>query len=55
MHIRPYDHQDVEAVVELMADLGYPTHKEALSARMEKIASIPSYYTFVAVQDGQAV
>ncbi|WP_063892601.1 GNAT family N-acetyltransferase [Paenibacillus sp. Leaf72] len=55
MFIRSYEQQDVEAVIELMADLGYPTNKEALSARMEKIASIPSYYTFVAVRDGQAV
>ncbi|SFE19970.1 Predicted N-acetyltransferase YhbS [Paenibacillus algorifonticola] len=55
MFIRPYEHQDVEAVVQLMADLGYPTNIEALSARMEKIASVESCFTFVAVRDGQAV
>jgi GNAT superfamily N-acetyltransferase len=55
IHIRPYQSADLEAVAELMSDLGYPTSIERMQHRMEQIESVPSYGTFVAVVDNQVV
>jgi GNAT superfamily N-acetyltransferase len=55
IHIRPYHSTDLEALTELMSDLGYPTSVEQMKRRMEQIEAIPSYATFIASIDNKVV
>lgn len=55
IEIRPYQPEDVDALTELMAELGYPSTVDKMRQRMEKMESIPLYYTFVAVIHSQVV
>jgi GNAT superfamily N-acetyltransferase len=55
LSIREYKSTDVEALAELMSDLGYPTSLENMKIRMEFIESNSLYFTFVAVIEEQVV
>lgn len=46
--IRKYISTDLEALTDLMNDLGYPTDTQSMKNRMESIESNPDYYTFMA-------
>jgi len=51
--VRAYSCDDLEAVVELVGDLGYPTSSGQMRKRMEAISSHPDYATLVAECEGQ--
>jgi GNAT superfamily N-acetyltransferase len=51
--IRPYRPSDLEAMTELMADLGYPTTMENMAVRMAAMEANPDYFTFVLEAAGQ--
>ncbi|MUG43563.1 GNAT family N-acetyltransferase [Paenibacillus woosongensis] len=54
--IRKYNSSDLEAVTDLMADLGYPTDVDSMKQRMKLIENNPGYFTFVAtIQDHEVV
>lgn len=56
MEIRTYNHlNDLNSIIELMSDLGYPTSIEMMSKRMKNIQEISSYHTFVASIDKKIV
>ncbi|PZD97296.1 GNAT family N-acetyltransferase [Paenibacillus sambharensis] len=55
MIIRNYHSNDLEALTELMADLGYPTDMVSMEYRMEIIQSSPTNFTFVAEDNGHDV
>lgn len=52
--VRDFALRDLDAVVELMRDLGYPTSNAQMRKRMEAISSDPAYATLVAELDGEA-
>lgn len=49
--VRPYSFSDIEALTELMTDLGTPSSIEDMKKRMEIIDATPGYFTFVASKD----
>ncbi|MNO73981.1 aminoalkylphosphonic acid N-acetyltransferase [compost metagenome] len=53
--IREYHSNDLEALTELMADLGYPSEMNSMRSRMKAIEENASYYTFVASLDAQVI
>lgn len=53
--IRKYNPSDLEAVTDLMTDLGYPTDVHSMKQRMKLIENNPGYFTFVATQDNEVV
>lgn len=53
--IRPFESADIEAMTELMSDLGYPTPVDQMRKRMELIEATPMYFTFVAEIEGKVV
>lgn len=53
--IREYHSNDLEALTELMADLGYPTDIKSMEIRMKSIESHSDYFTFVATLEDQVV
>lgn len=53
--IRAYHSNDVEAVTDLMADLGYPTDIQSMQNRMDAMELNPSYFTFVATKEEMVV
>lgn len=55
MIVREYTNGDLNALTELMGELGYPTKPEVLSTRIERIESNPMYQTFVAEEQGDLV
>jgi len=52
--VRAYSCDDLEAVAELMGELGYPASSTQMQTRMEAISSHPDYATLVAECEGQA-
>jgi len=46
--IRTYTKSDLNALTQLMDELGYPTQPEVLSSRLKRMESNPMYHTFVA-------
>lgn len=54
-HIRNFVFDDIDDVVDLMAQLGYPTSAEVMQKRMRILTSLPDYHTFIADLDGKAV
>ena len=50
--VRPATPEDVPAIAALMTQLGYPSTPDAMRARMERIAALPDYATFVADAEG---
>jgi N-acetylglutamate synthase-like GNAT family acetyltransferase len=55
IHIRQFRMTDLEELIELMKDLGYPTNLLDMKKRMEKILNIPMYNTFVAEYESKVV
>ncbi|WP_435921394.1 GNAT family N-acetyltransferase [Paenibacillus sp. DYY-L-2] len=55
MIIRKYHAKDLDSLTSLMEDLGYPTSRENMMPRMERIQSNPMYFTFVAEASGAVV
>jgi len=55
MIIRTYKSSDLNALTELMSDLGYPTKPEVIETRLKRIESNPMYHTFVAEEQGEIV
>jgi len=53
--IREFSFSDIEAITELMSDLGHPASKIQMQKRLEIISSNPMYYTLVAELDGKVV
>jgi GNAT superfamily N-acetyltransferase len=53
--IREATEGDVEALANLMTELGYPSKVEEMSRRFEGISADPSYGTLVAERDGRVV
>ena len=53
--VRPATPEDVPAIAALMTQLGYPTTPGAMRARMEHIAALPGYATFVAEAEGRVI
>src|SRR5215471_1531940 len=53
VRIRAPEAGDVEALAELMTQLGYPTRASEMQMRMETILANKSYATFVAVSNGK--
>lgn len=51
--IREFAFRDLDAVVELMHDLGYPVSSAQMRKRMETIGSDPANATLVAEYDGE--
>src|SRR3954462_2418573 len=51
--VRVAETSDLDALAELMTDLGYPTRTSEMQMRWEIIAKDPQYRTFVAVYDGK--
>jgi N-acetylglutamate synthase-like GNAT family acetyltransferase len=54
-YIRDFRQSDIEALAELMGELGYPTSIESMSNRMEAIESNSVNATFVAEIDDKIV
>jgi Acetyltransferases len=52
--VRAYSVDDLDAVAELMTELGYPVTRAQMRSRMEAIGSHPDYATLVAELDGEA-
>ena len=55
MIIRSAHSADVEALANLMTELGYPTSSEQMSRRFEAISDDPSYATLVAEREGKVL
>jgi predicted N-acetyltransferase YhbS len=55
VYIRSYRKPDIDAMAELMGDLGYPTSVESMEKRMQTIESNAMNGTFVAEIDGRIV
>lgn len=55
MNIRTYQSNDLNTLVELMSDLGYPTKEDDMKKRMERIEKDPMYFTFVAELQNKVV
>lgn len=53
--IRHYKMEDLQEVVELIEDLGYPTTLSKMENRMKHISQLPLYTTFVAEENGSVV
>jgi GNAT superfamily N-acetyltransferase len=53
--VRAYSCDDLEAVAELMGELGYPASSTQMQKRMEAISSHPDYATLVAECEGEVV
>jgi GNAT superfamily N-acetyltransferase len=53
--IREFSFSDIDAITELMKDLGHSTSKEQMRTRLEKISYYPMYCTFVAELEGKVV
>lgn len=53
--IRQATINDIDDMVHLMDQLGYPTTKEKMAARFLTINSMPSYNTLVAEHNGKVV
>jgi len=53
--IRQAQDGDAEAIVELLAELGYPSEIESVRARMANMTADGNQWTLVAEVDGQAV
>jgi GNAT superfamily N-acetyltransferase len=53
--IREFSFRDIDAITELMSDLGNPASKLQMQKRMEIISSNPMYYTLVAELDDKVV
>jgi GNAT superfamily N-acetyltransferase len=51
--VREFAFRDLDAIVELMHDLGYPVSNAQMRKRMETIGSDPAYVTLVAEHDGE--
>src|SRR5437879_11735703 len=51
--IRPVEAKDVEALANLMTQLGYETRASEMQMRMEAILANKNYATFVAVSKGK--
>jgi len=52
-HIRPYRRSDLNDILELMSDLGYPASLDKLETRMERMEKLNDYATFMAELDGE--
>jgi GNAT superfamily N-acetyltransferase len=55
MIIRTAQSADVEALANLMTELGYPTSSEDMHRRYEAISADPSYATLVAASGGEVL
>ncbi len=55
MVVRSAQSEDVEALVSLMTELGYPTSSEDMYRRFEAISADPSYATLVAASGGKVL
>jgi GNAT superfamily N-acetyltransferase len=55
MIIRSAQSEDVEALANLMTELGYPTSSEDMHRRFEAIRTDPSYATLVAERGGEVL
>ena len=53
--VRPATPEDIPAIAALMTQLGYPSTPEAMRGRMEHIAALPDYATFVAEAEGSVI
>jgi hypothetical protein len=53
--IRDAGEGDIEALADLMTELGYPTAVEEMGRRFEEISADPSYRTLLAERDGQVL
>ncbi len=51
--IREFQNDDIVSLTELTNQLGYETSIEQMTVRMERILSLDTYWTFVAVVNGQ--
>ncbi len=55
MIIRSAQSADVEALANLMTELGYPTSSEQMRRRFEAISDDPSYCTLVDEREGEVL
>jgi GNAT superfamily N-acetyltransferase len=55
MIIRSAQSADVEALANLMTELGYPTSSEQMRRRFEAISDDPSYATLIAEREGEVL
>jgi len=51
--VRAFSFEDLDAVAELMAELGYPASRAQMRNRMEAMSADPMYATLVAELDGE--
>jgi N-acetylglutamate synthase-like GNAT family acetyltransferase len=55
MMIRDAGESDIEALANLMTELGYPTSTEDMSRRFEEISADPSYDTLIAERTDEII
>lgn len=55
MIVREAGKEDIEALADLMTELGYPTSTQEMGRRFAEISADPSYDTLVAEQDGKVL
>jgi GNAT superfamily N-acetyltransferase len=46
---------DLEAMTDLVGQLGYPSEESAVAGRLERLAADPTSWVYVAVDDGRVV
>jgi ribosomal protein S18 acetylase RimI-like enzyme len=51
--VRPVEAKDIDALADLMTQLGYETRVSEMQMRMETILANKNYATFVAISDGK--
>jgi GNAT superfamily N-acetyltransferase len=55
LRVREAEPGDLEAITDLIGQLGYPSAPEAVAGRLERVAADPNSWVYVAVEDEQVV
>jgi ribosomal protein S18 acetylase RimI-like enzyme len=53
--VREAEPEDVEAIMDLVGQLGYPSQAHAVAGRLERLAADAASWVFVAVRDGRVI
>jgi GNAT superfamily N-acetyltransferase len=55
LRVREAEPGDLEAMTDLVGQLGYPSEESAVAGRLERLAADPTSWVYVAVDDGRVV
>jgi ribosomal protein S18 acetylase RimI-like enzyme len=55
VRVREAEPGDLEAITDLVGQLGYPSEESAVAGRLERLAADPTSWVYVAVDDGRVV